>query len=165
MIIMMVKCQCCGTMVDRKTAYKVETKSKNMYYCSEQEYIRMITAKAEIQKTEHEIMQMIYEIFGYEIKNTILFNELREIRKTFTLNILYHYMIDNYQEIGNYMSTKAFKNEYNKVRYFSAILKNNLGDYRIPEEQPVKESSADFETMKYKPKTKRKCLADYRNED
>ena len=61
---MMVKCRCCGTMVDKKTAYKVEMKSKNMYYCSEQEYIRMITEKAEIQKTEHEIMQMIYEIFG-----------------------------------------------------------------------------------------------------
>lgn len=162
---MLVKCQCCGTKIDRNTAYKVNIGKQNKYYCSEHEYIQMITAKAQIRQTENEILQLINYIFGYEIKNTVLFNELREIKNAFTLDVLYHYMYDSYKDIEYWMSKKEFKNEYNKIRYFTAILKNNLADYKPPKEEPIKETNDDIFEVKYKPKARRKCLADYKDEE
>ena len=136
---MYVKCRCCGNPVDKNLAYKIERGKTNYYYCSEQEYIKMTTDKARMKELECKIFDIVNEIFEYKVTNTILFKELKEIKQNSSLEKIYAYLDENKNDIVKYMSQKVFTNEYNKIRYFSAIIKNNIIDYELPKEEIVQE--------------------------
>ena len=60
---------------------------------------------------------------------------------------------------------KSFQSEYAKIRYFCAILSNNLGDY-IPAEEEVYITDNEYELVeiKYKQKKKRRSMYDLEKE-
>lgn len=158
---MFVKCRCCGNPVDKNISYKIEHGKTNYYYCSEQEYIKMITDKARMKELEHKILDIVNDIFGYKVTNTILFKELKEIKQSSSLEKMFAYLDENKDDLVRYMSQKMFTNEYGKIRYFSAIIKNNIRDYELPKEEIIKQEHIEIYSTVYVPKRKKKSISDY----
>lgn len=153
---MLVKCQCCGNKVDRNEAFKVVVGERNTYYCNENEY------KSIIQDREYKrrMFLCINDIFEYKVVNTALFKEINEIHKSFSFEHIFKYLRDNKEDIIAQLSRRSFQNEYNQIRYFSAILKNNLSDYVETKEDPIKIIEVDIPKDNYKRKTKRRSLSE-----
>ena len=159
---MLVKCKICGTKTERKDAYKIVVNGKNNYYCNEEEYNSWIK-KREIRDNTY---ILIYEVFGRKITNTILFKEVDELSNIYTFEKIYSYIKENQDYLYSVMK-KINSKEYGKIRYFTAILKNNLGDYEyINETENIYMSSeVDIPKNKFKRSKKRKALIEYEMEE
>lgn len=119
-----------------------------MYYCSEQEF-----------RTEKAFWNMVQEFLG-GTNNTILFQEMALWGKH---DKVLSYMQENKAIIERSMA-KSFNSESSKIRYFSAIIKNNIADY-IPAQPEIEHKVSDeIYDCKYKPKKRRKCLSSYYDE-
>ena len=156
---MKVKCKICGTLVEKDTAYKIIKNGKNLYYCSEQEYIDYTNQQIKIAQQKSRMYEMI-EYFIGKTTNTALFKEANIWLSVADYDTICNYLTDNKAYIASVMN-KDFSSEYAKIRYFSAIVKNSIGDYKPSKPEPVKSVETEFYETKYQPKRKRKCLADY----
>ncbi|MEG3006809.1 MAG: hypothetical protein RR806_04995 [Oscillospiraceae bacterium] len=81
------------------------------------------------QKVKDDTFAIIYDIFGYKVVNTALYSEMSAISETFGYETILAYLQDSRDLIDKSMS-KDFQSEYGKIRYFLAILKNNLSDFK-----------------------------------
>ena len=122
---MLVTCKICKTKVDRDSCYKRVVNGKNWYYCSETEYDKHEAEKQDKDK----VFTLINDVFGYTVQNTILFKEYQEWLKLCNNKGIASYIEENKNYIVGVMG-KDFSSEYAKIRYFSAILKNSLTDYK-----------------------------------
>lgn len=161
---MLVKCQSCSKKIDKETAFVVKKNGRNLYYCNEQEYNTILMNK----RYKDFIYEGVTKIFGYKVTNTVLFKELAELSKAYGYEILYNYICDNTDKLCNALN-KDFAHEYAKIRYFSAIIKNSIVDYRDGEYReknytpPIKYSQDVVET-KFKSSNKRRALSDIESE-
>ena len=73
------------------------------------------------------------------------------------------YLTENKDYIAKVLD-KEFVSEYAKIRYFSAILKNNMADFKPKEPEKPKEVEVDIPIMHYKRKNKRRSLAEIEEE-
>lgn len=130
----MPRCEICKKKLDSQTAYCVEvlvnhrdgsTGITKKYYCNKQEY-----DQREKQKRDRDnLYRVICEIFGVkEIINSALWKEKEEWNKKNTDYEILSYLLENKDKISKKMS-EISGSEFGRIRYFSAILKNNLGDY------------------------------------
>lgn len=72
-----------------------------------------------------------------------------------------YFLEDNSERIEEEMIRKC-SNPLARVRYLSAIIKNDLQHYQSPKSEIVRDVGNEFyESKPYKPKKRRKCLADY----
>lgn len=131
-----------------------------MYHCSEQEYEEHLKEK----KIKDDTYNLINKIFGRKIINTILFKEINEISTIFPYYLIYSYLIENQQYLSKTMC-KDFKSEYAQIRYFTAILKNSLSDYKVKSPDIKRNASSEVVTMKYRPQKKRRGLAEIEVEE
>jgi hypothetical protein len=152
---LLVKCKCHGYKIERDTAYKIKINNKNEYYCNEKEYQKITEEK----KYRLELLNLVNEIFGYVVTNTILFKELTEISNVHTYKKTYCYLNENKSNIEKFMS-KDFNSEYGKIKYFTTILRNNLHDFKIVEET-IKQVNVEIVENIYKPKQRKKSLEEY----
>ena len=74
------KCRYCGKSIDTNNAYKIVLGKTNRYYCNEEEY--NIINKA--QQIKEDTYNLIYEIFGRKITNTILYKEINELSSVYS---------------------------------------------------------------------------------
>ena len=155
---MLVKCKGCGEKIDRDIAYRVTMKGKNIYYCSKAEYDNIIKAR-EIKDNTY---NLICQLFGYKITNTSLFKELNLISESHSYNIIFSYLQENYEYLLEVLS-KNFNSEYAKIRYFSAILKNSLADFKTKEEC-IKKYDNSLQHNKFKRKSGRRSLIELEEE-
>ena len=165
---MLVTCKICKDKIDRDTAYKVVTigpisgKRTNSYYCSEAEYLAEEARKNKAKEDKDKVYYLICDMFGYEIQNTKFFDEWACWNKLKSNEIIYKYLREN-EVFLQQMCDKPFDNEYHRIRYFSAILKNNLRDYK-PKEEIVERPKIVVEEVIYEAPTqslnKRRSLAD-----
>lgn len=171
-----VKCRLCKTMIDRIGAFESPT-NVGFYYCNEEEYNKDIRerenkkaaserAKERIHKIDP-VYEAVAEILGYRTQNSIFFNEMKLWRGICNDDTILAYLAENKNFLSNAMQ-KDFNNEYGKIRYFSAILKNNLGNYKIsykPVRAPVK---VEVDDTIYEPtisrKRKRRSLSELEDE-
>jgi hypothetical protein len=153
---LLVKCKCHGYKIERDTAYKININGKNEYYCNEKEYLKIIEEK----RSRVESLNLINEIFGYIVTNTILFKELTDISNIYTYKKIYYYIKENKYNLEKFMN-KDFNNEYGKIKYFTTILKNNLHDIKIIEKEIIKQIDAEIIENIYKPKQRKKSLEEY----
>lgn len=138
-----VKCACCGKQIDKKVAVAIPNGKRNKYYCSEHVG----------QKSPREKMyDAINDIFGYKVLNTILFKEFDEIGKEYGFDKILLYIDENKDYLCNVMR-KDFANEYNRVKYFSAIFKNGLHDFKVKKPEVVIKKEIEVEV--YEPKISR----------
>lgn len=157
---MLVKCKICGNKIDRKCAFKVIVNEKNNYYCTEEEYNEWKSNK----DIKDSIYEVIFNIFGHKTINTILYKEINEIGNLYGYKNILNYINDNKNYLYSVMQ-KEFKSEYAKIRYFSAILKNNISDYtkKLPPEV-IKKVEADIPKDNFKPRKRKKCISEFENE-
>lgn len=124
------KCQICKTPLDTKTAYKVTDKNgKNKYFCSQSEYEAEEARKKKAKEYKDKVYRLICDLFGYEIQNTQIFAEWNLWNKLKSNEIIYKYLVEN-KEYLKQICNKPFEGEYQKIRYFSAVLKNSLRDFK-----------------------------------
>ena len=168
------KCKICGTTLDTKGAYKVTDKNgKNKYFCNQSEFEVEEARKKRVAEDKDKVYSLICDMFGYEIQNTQFFAEWTLWNKLKSNEIIYKYLREN-EDYLQQICDKPFNSEYQRIRYFSAVLKNNLRDYVpkiaeiekpkvISKEEPRVVSSA-FElfepTLKKTPQTEEQILYD-----
>ena len=140
------KCKICGSALDTKDAYKVTDKNgKNKYFCSESEYEAEEARKKKAAEDKDKVYNLICDMFGYEIVNTQFFAEWVLWNKLKSNEIIYKYLREN-EDYLQQICDRSFGSEYQKIRYFSAVLKNSLRDF-VPKvevsEQPKVSISID----------------------
>lgn len=121
---MLVTCQICKKKIERDSAYKITTEKGNKYYCSQAEYDAMQKEKAD----KDAIYAEIVDIFGYKIQNSALFKEWKCWNELASNEKILSYIQENKDYIKGAVG-KLNSTEYARIRYMSAILKNNLKDY------------------------------------
>lgn len=155
---MLVKCKCHDIKIDRDTAFKVIIKSKNNYYCSEQDYLYIQREK----DSREESIVTIKLIIG-NTTNTALFKELKTIGDIYGYYKISAYLKDNKDVLIKTMN-KSFGNEFGKIKYFFTIVKNNIGDFKEePKITEIKEIAENY-SVNYKQRKRKKSLNEYLND-
>lgn len=158
---MLVKCRCCGNKLERNDAFKVVVGAKNTYYCNEKEYLNLI----KIKEDKDNVFLLINNIFGYKVINSALFKEINTIHEVYEYSHILAYLEENYDYIISVMN-RDFVSEYAKIRYFSAILKNNIKDFQPKKTVVPKtiEVEVDMPIVNYSRKKKRRGLSEIESE-
>ena len=169
---MRAKCRICGESLDTKTAYLVVTVDKNKkikkaYYCSQEEYETDTKKKEKIAEHKDNVYRLICEIIERkEITNTALFAEWKIWNKVADNEKIGQYLDENKTYLCSIIA-KLEDKEFNRIRYLSAILKNNLGDFK-PEaketEKPKIKVDESFYNTSPATHNKRRSLADLEDE-
>lgn len=168
---MLVMCQICKKKIEKDTAYKITKISPtngnktNLYYCSEEEWQAEEDRKKKAKEDKDRVYYLICDMWGYEIQNTKFFDEWRHWTKLKSNEIIYKYLRENETYLQQ-VCDRPYKNEAQRIMYFSAILKNSLRDFQPKpkvEEKPKVVVEEHYET-KYKAKG-RVALEDLEEED
>lgn len=150
-----VKCRYCNKIIDRDLAFKVKKGKSNWYYCS---------AEHANTKPPRDLMyEQLNKIFGKIVTNTVLYKEFDGLANVYGYDKLNAYINENYEYLCTVMR-KEFANDYNRIRYLSAIFKNNVGDFELPKPEIKKEVEVTVYEHKYKPKKQRRGLNDLMND-
>lgn len=157
---MLVKCQSCGNKIEKNEAFKVTVGKVNKYYCNENEY-SIIKEKKEIKDN---IFNEIFKCFDRKITNSALFSEIIELEKIYGYEKIYMYIVDNSSYISDIMASKDFVSEYAQIRYFAAILKNNLTNYIIKKEPIEKHIDIEILETRFKQRKKKRTLSEIEEE-
>jgi hypothetical protein len=155
------RCKYCGKSIDIREAYKIVHGKSNHYYCNIEEYAMVQKA----QKIKDDTYKLIYEIFGRTIINTVLYKEINGISSVYEYGKINGYLLENKTYLSNVMQNKQFQNEYAQIRYFAAILKNNLENFHFIKKEPTnKEVEIDMPSCNFNRRPSRKTLAEYEKE-
>jgi hypothetical protein len=135
-------------------------KGKNTYYCNVEEYETINIEK----ESKNKVIDLAFELVG-KTTNTALFKELTDISKVHTYTKMFKFMEENMIDLDVAMSRNDFVHEFAKIRYFAAIIKNQIGDFKEKlEVENTEVHGFDFvEEVKYTP-TKKKSFADFIDE-
>lgn len=159
---MKVTCQICKNKIERDTAYKRVVGKANKYYCSEKEWQVEEDRKKKTKEDKDKVYYLICDMFGYEIQNTKFFDEWRYWNKLKSNEIIYKYLRENEAYLQQ-ICDRSYGTEYNKIRYFSAVLKNSLRDFK-PKAEVIPQPKVVVEETIYEAPThslnKRRSLAD-----
>lgn len=163
---MLVKCKSCDTKIERNIAYKTQVNGVNWYYCNEEEYIKERDELKKRKAVKDNVYLSIYEIFGYEVTNSRLYKEVYELSEVYGYELIRSYIAENNKYLEEALQKKSFKNEYNKIRYFAAILKNCLVDYKVNNKtEVIKITEQEFTESIFKAKKRKKSILEFESED
>ena len=126
---MQVTCQICKKKIEKETAYKRVVGKANKYYCSEQEWQTEEDKKKKALEAKDKVYNLICDMFGYEIINTQFFAEWALWNKLKSNEDIYKYLRENEDRLQE-ICDRSFNSEYQRIRYFSAVLKNSLRDFK-----------------------------------
>jgi len=156
---LLVKCKVCGNKIDRNEAFKVIVDKKNSYYCNEKEYNELIRKQSVKDNTYEEINN----IFGRKVTNTVLYKEIWDLSLIYTFEKILSYLKFNSNYLSGVME-KSFASEYAQIRYFAAILKNSLSDFKEDDSVLDKQLVVDIPKDNYKKKERKKPIIDFEME-
>ena len=155
------KCKYCGKNIDTDNAFKVIVGKTNRYYCDENEY--NIIHKT--QQIKDDTFNLIYDIFGRKVTNTILYKEINELSTIYSYEKIDSYLNENKNYLTNLMQNKSFQSEYAQIRYFAAILKNNLADFHYEKKEKInKEVEIDIPLCNFMRRPNKKTIEEYEQE-
>ena len=165
---MRAKCKICGSVLDTNAAYKVVTNGKNAYYCSCEEFNENAERKKREADEYYAVENAITEIFGYKVENSIIHKEWKRWNNISSNYKIAEYLNNNKSFLCNIMN-KDFSSECARIRYFSAILCNNLKDFNtktISKEtvKPKVKTDETFYGMSSTSNNKRRSLEDSEDE-
>ena len=158
------KCKICGTQLNTTEAYKITDKNgKNKYYCSTTEYETEEARKKKAAEDKDRVYRLICDIMGEkDIINTILFKEWQIWLKVADNEKIERYLEENKKYLTLVISRLENK-IYNRIRYLSAILKNNLDKYK-PKVDEIEKPKVIIDETIYNTSThsinRRRSLAD-----
>lgn len=155
-------CKICGRKLDAGTAYKVTTYNSkgtpsNAFYCSQEEYegkaVVKTTDKKQSDPYKGKAYSIICNIIGRStIKNTALWKEWALWNQETSNDVIAKYLEENQEYLSGVIS-RLDNVEFARIRYLSAILKNNLRDYKLkvkPSPQPIIMSQDEHYQTKFK---------------
>ena len=184
------KCRYCQTNTNTEDAYMTMIGKLKAYFCNEEHYSLFIKEKEEKEqkqeiarqeKEEHalvvkqnkefkdKVYYLICEIIGRkEIINTMLWKEWKTWNKVATNERIGQYLEENKSALMHIISGLN-NNELQRIMYFSAILKNHLGDFKpikiyIPTEKPKIQINEVFYEPIQTRNNKRRSLEDLEDE-
>lgn len=132
------KCRICGAQLDTTIAYKVVVKGVNKYFCSKEEYDEEETKKQQESDNRNKTYRLICDIFNKEeIVNTALWKEYNEWLKVSESSKIVEYLRENKERLSKVIG-RLDSNEFARIRYLSAILKNNLSDFKSKKVEEVR---------------------------
>lgn len=141
---MRVVCKYCKAKVEKADALQVPGEKYNTYYCNQECYdkanaekkakeIERLANKQEKEENKQKRIDPVYEeiadIFGYRIANSALFKEMKLWRGICDDSKILAYLQEHKIYIKNKLE-QLDSNEYSRIRYVSAILKDSLADYK-----------------------------------
>ena len=160
------KCQWCKNDIDTKAAYKEVINGKNKYWCNDdcyKTYEESRKKQAKIKAEYDEIYELSKEIFGYEFTGySLLKREINIWEKVGSRQKIIAYLNENKNWLSDVMN-KEFSNDYNRVRYYSAIVVSKLHDYNLKSVEANKPKIVIDEKIYESPShslNKRRSLAD-----
>lgn len=130
-----VKCAICGNKIEKDLAYCEEKvsektgKKTRKYYCSQEEFEKDKFLKS----LWLENLRLIDEILGYVCISKIKVNELKEIEKIYSREQIFYCLKNNINEIKRYLDDKDIYDEFGKLSYIFACLKNKIKDFSSSE--------------------------------
>lgn len=149
-----VTCHYCKKKIDKKIAVGIKEGKRTKNYCPE--HVGMKSPK-------DQMYDLVFEIFGRKVLNTVIYKELDEIASVHTYEKMISYMEENKSYLEQ-MVHKGFSSEFAQIRYFSAILKNSLTDFTAKKPEPIVkkevEIEVDISANRYKSKKKRTGMND-----
>lgn len=146
-----VKCTYCHTEIDKKDALAIPNGKRNKYYCC-LEHVGLAN--------ERDIFyQQAQDVIG-KTTSSVFYKEMNEIAQVHGFNKMCQYLKVNELYLKNAMH-KSFKTEFGKIRYFAAILKNNLGNFKYIKPVESKEvKPPEIYKANYKRKNERRGMND-----
>ena len=150
------KCRYCQTNINAKDAYLHMIGKQKAFFCNEEHCNLFISKKEEdkrkkeeelkiakqkkqeeralvvekYKETKNKVYYLVCEIIGRkEIIHGLLWKEWAIWNKVATNEVIGQYLEENKNYLCSVMS-KIADNEVARIKYFSAILKNKLGDYK-----------------------------------
>ena len=106
------------------------------------------------------LVDVIKQITGIE-NYGVINKELKKLFVKFSISQMTNYLDNEKQDLKYIFDSKNFDNDFCKMRYFSAIVQNNLPNYKPLKPDIVVNVENEVYEHKYKPKAKRKCLNDF----
>lgn len=123
---MKVKCKICGNKIEKDTAFKIikEQKSKNvnMYYCNKEEYDKQ---QEEINQ-KNKCFEVISEMLGIPYLTPGMIKQINTIREYYEYTVIAKAFKHNEDAILWAINNKEFSGEYNKFRYITSIVLDNI---------------------------------------
>lgn len=132
---MLVKCKGCNKKIERDMAYNNRVNTVNNYYCNEKEFLKTNKEK----ECRKRVFEIVDNVFGYKVINNVLKKDLSEICNSYTYALVYDFIYEKGDKIADILSGKDFASEYSKIKYFCAIIKNKIGDYKNTKPKEYKE--------------------------
>lgn len=110
---------------------------------------------------EEKIQSLVSEIFGYDVINPMLFQKLKQDIGNYAYQQIYAFLIGNKEYLKSVFN-KPFNNEYCRISYLIAIIKNNIGDFiKAVNNNSQHQFVPEITKLKYYHK-RRKSLSDYK---
>lgn len=153
------KCKYCGKPVITTEGYKVVVGGRNTYYCNEQEYKKIVT----LSQVRNNVLAICAEVLNNPTDGVIS-KELNEWLTMADITKISAYLTENKVYIIDQLGRKTFNSYYGKVRYFSAIVKNGLPVYKMPQPDIEKDLTEICEVKPYTYSRKRKSLCELAEE-
>lgn len=151
-----VTCGYCHKKIDINDAYVVKKGKRNKYYCNEEHSILIPPRDIFYMKA--------FEVFG-QTTNTAFYKEFEEIARVHGWEKMIAFLDEN-KDYLEHVVRKDFASEFAKIRYFAAVFKNCLHDFRMKKPEVKKEINVDIDISvnKYKKKEERKGMNDLLND-
>ena len=142
------KCRICGAQLDTTIAYKVVVKGVNKYFCSKEEFDNEETKKQQAIENKNKTYSLMCDILGVEdIVNTALWKEYNEWLKVASASKISDYLGENKDYLIK-VTSRLDNNQFARIRYISAVLKNNLADFQ-PKKVEVITPKIDIDITMY----------------
>lgn len=115
-------CQICRKPLTTDIAYKVSVKGRNLYYCSEEEYVN----KQKNIRLKNECLETISKIINVPILTPAMLKEINKIAEYYEYIVIKKCFIENEKSIQWFLNNNENSTEYGKARYISTIILNNI---------------------------------------
>ena len=181
---MRVICRYCKSKIEKKDALQIPGGKYNTYYCNQECYskanaekkakeIERLAKKQENEeyvkeKAEYdEIYELCCKIFGYRIGSyPLLKKQIQPLEQTANRKKIIAYLENETDTLSKIMH-KDFNNEYNRIKYFMAVISSSVYDYKPKPKIQVVEKKVDntfYDLSDVSNKSKRRALDDLEDE-
>lgn len=133
---MVVKCRICAKTLNPRNCFMVDGKP----YCSEEEYNEYIHTNEQIDNLKNDIEKEVLYIFDDAsfLSRAALTKEWKTWNEVLNNENLLKMLTMYEVKFKNLIGRLGDVNQYNKLRYLSAVIQNSVGDFLAEQEQAAK---------------------------
>lgn len=116
------KCQICQKVLTTDMAYKVSKGSRNLYYCSEEEYKQLF----KVQEDRDNCYYTAGRVMKVPYIPPSMRKEINELSKYYSFEIIERTFKANKEAIQRFLNNQYSASEYAKVRYIMTVIGNDI---------------------------------------